>query len=254
MPYQSFPGGPRDGSITPYQSTLSGKGNRFVCNNETGYDAWGSMCDIWDQPQYPFVSLKALPIQWEDCSFAYNATSQTTHGFTSSTTLFTKCDFLGGFGFGYGNLNNVSYNRVIYFDECVFDGTKYGTMTGRGTVIANCAFLTPISIHFDSVSAQDWPYGVTLANNVHAGEPHQFTATERTLDDIQEHLVTLDQVYADIAEFREGLGGGGGGEVDPNAAEIERLRGEIADVNAQIGNLQALLQDLQRQLQELGIE
>lgn len=247
--YQVFPGGPRDGIVTQYQTTLSGKGNRFVCNNETGYDAWGSSCDIRDQPSPVFVSLAALPIHWEDCDFAYNGNSQAQHTFTQCATAFTDCDFVGSNGSAVGCDSQIDYQRVLYFDGCTFDGTPVGLVSGRGMIVRQCMFSNPTSIVLNGLTSQQWPYGVTMEANVHTGIPFTIVGTPKSVDDIIPHIATMDDVYADIEQYRAVIGGS---VVDPNEAERQRLTEQISSVMSQIGNLQSLLQDLQNQLNALG--
>jgi hypothetical protein len=251
LAFQSSPGGPMDGNISSYQTSLMAKGNRFVCNNETGHDAWGSSGDIINQPQPVYFGLYALPVLWEDCSFAYNGDAQVQHAFTFSCSAFKNCEFLG-VGNKYGNKSLVGYSRVLYFDGCLFDGLKIGAMTGRGAIFQDCIFNTQTGIQFDGESANEWPYGVTLADNAFLGEPFIFTKTDRTLDTIPLHQVTLADVYANIAEYRESIGVND--DTDPNAAEIERLRGEIVSLEQQINTATARLADLRAQLMALELE
>jgi hypothetical protein len=99
-------------------------------------------------------------------------------------------------------LSIVSYDRVLYFDDCLFDGTLTGAMTGRGAIFRGCVFNTPTGIQFDGLSAQQWPYGVTVTDNTFLGTPFVMTKTTKTFEDIEPHQVTIESVYAAVKDYR----------------------------------------------------
>jgi hypothetical protein len=251
--FQSTPGGPMDGIVTKFQTNLSGKRNRFVANRVSGFDCWGSLPQEYTG-EAPYWRLYALPCQWEESLFAWNGMEfggqQVVHSFTQSCMMYTNCDFVCSSGTGL--FNAIDYHRVLYVDGCMFDGMKVAAMTGRGGIFANNVFQTQIGIRASKETSQDWPFGLTVENNVSDGVPIEYVGTDRTLDDIPLHQVTLAAVYANIAKYRESIGVNDG--TDSNAAEIERLRGEIATLEQQINTATARLADLRAQLMALELE
>lgn len=248
--YQSTPGGAIDSYITVYQSTLSGERNRFVCNNETGYDAWGSKCNANDQPAPVYYSPHVLPVHWKQSAFAHNGKAQASNTFAECSTVFQNCDFIGGYDKGVGINSVIDYHRMFYVDGCDFSGLTTGLVTGRGGLVQGCVFNTTYGIQYNAEASQGFLFGFSEQGNVFTGVPYSFVKTVLTREQIPEHAVLMSDVYAAIAEFRSSIGGGT--DPDPNDAERQRLMEEIASVEAQIGNLQALLVDLKLQLESLG--
>lgn len=253
MAYQSSPGGVMDGIVTVFQTNLSGKRNRFIGNRFSGFDCWGSVPQAFTFTS-PFWSLYALPCQWEDCLFAWNGMEfsggqQVIHAFTQSCMLYTNCDFICSGG--VGSVSSIDYHRVLYFDGCVFDGMKTGAMTGRGAIFEGNTFNCKVGILADRLSAQGWPFGLTIGENVYSDTPIAYSGTDLTIDDIKPHEVTLATVYDNVAAYRAGIVGK---TPDQNAAEIERLRGEIAALEQSINTMTAQLADLRAQLMALELE
>lgn len=259
--YQLTPGAPtKDGTVTVFQSTLSGKNNRFVANRFNGFDCWGSNCQTYTLSPPNYYSLYALPCQWENTTFAYNGRefggNQVSHSFTDSCVLYTNCDFIGtNPKSGQCSESRIDYHRVVYFDGCQFANARIGAFTGRGAIFRNNIFDNEFGIFFDKVSAQNWPFGVTVEdNNTYTMTPMVFNSTSTlTIDDIPLHQVAMDQVYQNVHEFRKRIGQPDGDDpVDPNAEERARLQAEIAAVNEQIATLMILLEDLESQITALG--
>lgn len=250
MAYQISPGGPMTGEITAFQTTLSGQGNRFVNNSQHGYDGWAGEGQSMDQGSAGgWWSLVALPIQWEDCTFANNGNHNAGHSATENCALYTDCQFADD-GRGVGAGASISYHRFIYLDGCAFTGLRTGTITGRGGIISNCVFDTDVGIEYNGRTSQLWRFGITAVGNVFTGEPFSIVnATQEQFDAIEPHGVTLAEVYANVQEFRDSIGVAG--PPDPNDEERDRLMAEIAAVQAQIAVLTAELADLQQQLDNL---
>jgi hypothetical protein len=259
--YQSSPGGMMDGVVTVFQSNLSGKRNRFIGNHNVGLENWGSVPNFFTYTAPDYWRLNALPVQWEDCLFAFNAIQhggiEAAHSFAQSCVLYTNCEFVSRGG-RFGSNSSIDYHRVLYFDGCSFDGMKTGLVTGRGMIVENCTFNTETSVLFDGVTSQKWIYGVTLENNTHAGEPAAYVSMDfaggMEPEDIKPHEVTMDQVYANVQAYRDSIAG----SHDGNESERQRLTAEIAAIdsqieslNTEIGSLQTLRDELQRQLFEL---
>jgi len=219
MAYQSSPGGPMDGVITVFQTNLSGKRNRFIGNSNVGLENWGSVPQLFTFTAPTYWRLYALPVQWEDCLFAYNAVQhggiEVSHSFTQSCNLYTNCAFVSANG-KFGSANSIDYHRVLYFHGCAFSGMKTGLVTGRGTVVRDCIFNTETSILYDGVTSQRWIFGVTLENNSHTGQPAAYVNMSYggvDPNNIKPHEVTLEAVYANVAAYRAGIVGA----PDPNA-------------------------------------
>ena len=250
--FQSSPGGPMDGTVTGFQTTLSGKRNRFVDNRMAGFDCWGSIPQTFTYTAPDYYHLYALPCQWEDCLFAYNGREfggqQVIHSFTQCCMLYSGCTFIGWPGRGVSSVNSIDYQRVVYFDGCDFQGAKYGLYTGRGTIVANCTFGTDTSILVSKLEAQGWPYGVTFENNTHAGIPYEYRGTDLTVDDIKPHEATLAEVYQNVDEYRMELGG----TAQQDDSERQRILNEIEAARQQINTLQALITKLEAELYSLG--
>lgn len=254
LQYQVSPGGPMTGNVTEFQTTLSFKNNRFVCNREAGYDAWGSKCDSQFSNYPPYRRMEVVPIHMEDCIFAYNGGGQVQHSFTDSTTLFTRCQFIGNSPdetSGYGNRSLVGYSRVMYYDQCDFSQCKVGIQLGKGGIVSQCIFDTAIGLEYSwETGALGWAYGLSDDNNQYTGQELVVVGTTPDVAAlIEEHPLTMADVYKIIDDYRKGIGGGD--PPDPNDAERERLLAEIAAAEQQIVTLTALIADLKAQLDAL---
>ena len=111
---------------------------------------------------------------------------------------------------------------------------KTGLVTGRGTIVENCIFNTEISVLFDGETSQKWLYGVTLANNTHAGEPtaHVNMSFGGGMDaaDIKPHEVALTDVYANVKAYRDGILGIRDDTPPPPPAPVATFTASLATV------------------------
>jgi len=209
MIYQSSPGGPMDGIVTVFQTNLSGKRNRFIGNVQVGLENWGSVPQLFTYTPPTAYRLHALPVQWEDCLFAFNGKQygykEVVHSFTQCCVLYTNCAFVSRLG-NIGSSNSLDYHRVIYFDDCEFSGMKTGLMAGRGTVVRNCMFDCSVGIKFNDQVSQQYKFGVTLENNTSTGLLFELAGPVYTsIDQIKQHEVTLDDVYSNVTKYRTGM-------------------------------------------------